>query len=141
MEGNIAEDRARNSSWREAHCAGGYPGRTVAVGNPHWSRDTPKGTAAHEGPGLQQKSKKEGGGEEKSKRSETAARNITYQPKLLHCPFPHSRDWQGLSVMCGQNRGRGDSEEKCRHEAESGEGAGKGFPLVFVSLFFFFVSQ
>lgn len=111
VEGDIAGDRAGNGSCREARCGGRYLRGTVAVGT-HTGAGTPlKELWRMEDPGWSRKRvRRKEQGKKRVRNQEQQQETITYRPNLLHCPLLHIRDRQGLSVTCGQNRGRGGVE-------------------------------
>lgn len=81
----------------------------MAVRDPHWSRDTPKGTVAYGGPRLgQETSDKEIAGELKSKKPGAAAGNhhILTQPPVLPLASPEGLAGTECNVWSKQrNRG------------------------------------
>ena len=57
MEGDIVGDGAEDGSWRKALCAGEV---LQPMGDPHWSRDTPKGLQPVEDLGWRRGNKQKG---------------------------------------------------------------------------------
>lgn len=92
------------------------------MGDPDWSRDTLEGTVAHGGPRLEQeKSKKEGAGEEKSKKPGLATRNHHILPQPPVPPIASAKELAGTEHNVWSKQGeRGLREVRCWHKAEPG---------------------
>lgn len=100
------EKQIQEDTHRRGHCWGqgwewlleggmlccGVLGGTVAVGDPRWSRDTPKGTATHGRSRLEHEMRERKEWRKKRVRKQGQQQEtITYQAKLLCCPLPHPR--------------------------------------------------
>lgn len=94
--------RRRKYCWEEL-----FEGHTLYWGVPcmwgtHTGAGIPlKGLQPMEDPGWSRK---------RVRNQDCPQETIAYCPSLPYCPLRQPRDWQGLNIMCGQNRGRGDSE-------------------------------
>lgn len=82
------------------------------MGDPHWSRDTPEGTAAHGGPRLEQ---------EKSKKPGLPTRNHRILPQPPALPIASAKGLAGTEHNVWSKQGeRGLREVRRWHEAEPG---------------------
>lgn len=80
------------------------------MGDPPWSRDTPKGLQHVDDLGWRrgEQAKRKEQRKKTVRNKKQQQEDITYQPNLLSCLSPHPRGLQGGSVMGVQSKRRGE---------------------------------